>query len=119
MPAIPNRVSPSIPGPWWGAMVSYIVATCLTAVLLGILIWWWFSNRTRKAIVEFSISRHADTAQEIQEVAGWTPPGSSTAGHKEHTETETLGSNGDNGNGEGTSKVEAGSREEAPRYKGA
>lgn len=45
--------------------------------------------------------------------------GSSTAGHKEHTETKNLGSNGDNGNGEGISKVEAGSREEAPRYKGA
>lgn len=29
----------------------------------------------RKPIVELSISRHADTAQELQELAGWTPPG--------------------------------------------
>ncbi|PYH32405.1 uncharacterized protein BO87DRAFT_427791 [Aspergillus neoniger CBS 115656] len=115
MPAISNSVSPSMPGPWWTAMVSYVVATCLTALLFGILIWWYFSIRTRKPIVEFSISRQADTAQELQELAGWTPPGSSTAGHKEHTETENLGSNGDDGNGEGTSKVEAGSREEDSR----
>ncbi|GAA86413.1 hypothetical protein AKAW_04527, partial [Aspergillus luchuensis IFO 4308] len=77
-----------------------------------------------KAVMEFSVTRHADTAQELQELAGWTPPGTRTAGHKEHTETENLGSNGDNGNGEEGEKGKekkptdeggAGSGEEEPR----
>lgn len=50
--------------------------------------------------------------------------GTRTAGHKEHTETENLGSNGDNGNGEEGEKGKekkptdeggAGSGEEEPR----
>ncbi|RAK85048.1 hypothetical protein BO79DRAFT_258592 [Aspergillus costaricaensis CBS 115574] len=94
MPATPNSVSPSIPGPWWTAMVSYVVATCFTAVLLGTIA----DFACRKAIVEFSISRHADTAQELQELAGWTPPGTETARAKEGTtESEHSKSDGEEG----------------------
>ncbi|OJI80646.1 hypothetical protein ASPTUDRAFT_69247 [Aspergillus tubingensis CBS 134.48] len=83
MPATPNSVSPSIPGPWWTAMF-YGYDTISDPYMSGTIA----DFACRKAIFEFSISRHADTTQELQELAGWTPPGTETAGAEEGTESE-------------------------------